>query len=282
MKFLSSNKTLLMGVLNITPDSFSDGGRYFDKDRAVARAIEMADEGADIIDVGGESTRPGSKEVSAEEEIARVVQVIENLAGNIRAEISIDTRKSQVAEAALKAGASIINDVSGLRHDKDMARVAANYGSGMILMHMRGTPENMQDSPEYADLIGEIKNSLRLSTEEAIKAGIKKDSIAVDPGIGFGKTVEQNLEILNRLEEFKDLGFPLCIGTSRKSFLGKLLDNPAADDRLAGTIATCVAAVMKGARIIRVHDVKAVKDAITVTENILDVKKAVIYGEARN
>lgn len=271
-----------MGVLNVTPDSFSDGGRFFDRDLAVRRAIEMAVEGADIIDVGGESTRPGSKEVPVEEEIRRVVPVIEKLAGSIKAEISVDTRKSMVAEAALKAGASIINDVSGLRHDKDMARIAAKYGAAMILMHMRGTPENMQDSPEYSDLIGEIKNSLRSSSDEAFKAGVNKDSIAIDPGIGFGKTVEHNLEILNRLEEFKDLGLPLCIGVSRKSFIGKLLDKPVAEDRLAGTIATCVAAVMKGARIIRAHDVKAVKDAIIITEKILGIKKAVIYGEARS
>jgi len=282
MNLLSSNKTLLMGVLNVTPDSFSDGGRFFDRDRAVERAIEMAVEGADIIDVGGESTRPGSREVPVEEEIRRVVPVIEKLAGSIKFKISVDTRKSMVAEAALKAGASIINDVSGLRHDKDMARIAAKYGAGMILMHMRGTPENMQDFPEYSDLIGEIKNSLKFSADEAFKAGVKKDSIAVDPGIGFGKTVEQNLEILNRLEEFKGLGLSLCIGVSRKSFIGKLLDKPVAEDRLAGTIATCVAAVMKGARIIRVHDVKAVKDAIVITEKILGIKKAVIYGEARS
>ena len=156
MKFLSSNKVLLMGVLNVTPDSFSDGGRFFDKDIAVRRAIEMVGEGADIVDVGGESTRPGSKEISVEEEIARVVPVIEKLAGKIKAEISIDSRKSKVAEAALKAGALIVNDISGLRYDKGMARVAAKYGSGMILMHMLGTPENMQDSPKYSDLIGEI------------------------------------------------------------------------------------------------------------------------------
>ena len=271
MKFLNSNKTLLMGVLNVTPDSFSDGGRFFDRDAAVAHAIEMAAEGADIIDVGGESTRPGSREVSVEEEIARVVPVIEKLAGKVKCEISIDTRKSKVAEAALKAGASIVNDVSGLRHDKDIAKVAAKYKAGMILMHMQGEPENMQDAPRYRDLIGEIKEFLRLSADEAFKAGVEKGSIVIDPGIGFGKTVEHNLEILNRLDEFKDLGFPICIGTSRKSFLGKVLDKPAADDRLAGTIATCVVAVMKGARILRVHDVKAVKEAVTITEKILGI-----------
>ena len=271
-----------MGVLNITPDSFSDGGRFFDKGAAIKRAIEMADEGADIIDVGGESTRPGSLGVSYEEEIARIIPVIEKLDGKIECEISVDTRKSKVAEAALKAGASIINDVSGLKYDKDMAKVAARYGAGMILMHMRGTPANMQDSPEYSDLIGEIKNSLKFSVEEALKSGVRKNLIAIDPGIGFGKTVDQNLEILDRLEEFLDLGFPLCVGTSRKSFLGKLLNKPAADDRLAGTIATCVTAVMKGARILRVHDVRAVRDAITITEKVLSVKKAMINGETRS
>jgi len=269
MKFLNSNKILLMGVLNVTPDSFSDGGRFFDKDTAAAHAIKMAGEGADIIDVGGESTRPGSKGVSAEEEIRRVIPVIEKLAGKINCEISIDTRKSKVAQAALEAGASIINDISGLRHDKDMAKVAAKYQAGIILMHMKGDPENMQVSPGYSDLIGEIKEALRFSAYEAFKAGVDKESVAIDPGIGFGKTVEHNLEILKRLDEFKDLGLPICIGTSRKSFLGKMLDRPSSDDRLAGTIATCVAAVIKGARILRVHDVKAVKDALTVTERIL-------------
>ena len=282
MKFLNSNSTLIMGVLNVTPDSFSDGGQFFDIDTAVAHAVEMAIDGADIIDVGGESTRPGSAEVTVEEEIQRVVPVIERLAGKIRSGISVDTRKSKVAKAALEAGASIVNDVSGLKYDKNMAEVAARHGAGMILMHMRGTPENMQNSPCYSDLIGEIKEDLRLSALEAFKAGVKKGSVAIDPGIGFGKTVEHNLEILNRLEEFKDIGLPICIGTSRKSFLGKLLDKPDPDDRLAGTIATCVAAGMKGARIIRVHDVKAARDAITVTEKILGAKKAMIYGEARS
>lgn len=262
-----------MGVLNVTPDSFSDGGRFFDKDAAAARGVEMDGEGADIIDVGGESTRPGSRGVPSEEEIARVVPVIKRLAGRIKAEISIDTRKSKVARAALEAGASIVNDVSGLRYDKDMAGAAAKHGAGMILMHMRGEPENMQDSPGYSDLIGEIKEALRLSADEAFRAGVKRGFVAIDPGIGFGKTVEHNLEILNRLEEFKDLGLPICVGTSRKSFLGKLLDRPGADDRLAGTVATCVMAVMKGARILRVHDVKAVKDAVTVVEKILGAKK---------
>ena len=272
MKFLSNNSTLLMGVLNVTPDSFSDGGLFSDIDMAVAHAVEMTVDGADIIDIGGESTKPGSKEVPVEEEMRRVIPVIEKLVSKIKARISIDTRKSKVAEAALKAGASIINDISGLRNDKDMAKVAARYKAGIILMHMRGTPENMQDSTEYSDLIGEINNFLRLSADEAFKAGVSIDSVAIDPGIGFGKTVEQNLEILNRLEEFKGLGFPLCIGTSRKSFIGKVLDKPAADDRLAGTIATCVAAVMKGARILRVHDVKAARDAVAMIEKILGVK----------
>jgi len=273
MKFLSSNHTLLMGVLNVTPDSFSDGGRFFDKDTAIAHGIEMAGEGADIIDVGGESTRPGAKEVRCEEEIRRVIPVIEKLAGRTKAAISVDTQKSRVAEAALKAGASIVNDISGLKYDKDMAGVAARYGAGMILMHMKGRPENMQDSCRYSNLISEIRDSLRFSANEAFKAGVKKDSVAIDPGIGFGKTVEQNLEILNRLEEFKNLGLPLCVGTSRKSFIGKLLDSPGADDILAGTIASCVAAVIKGVRILRIHDVKAVRDAVTITEKISGAKR---------
>jgi dihydropteroate synthase len=197
-----------------------------------------------------------------------VVPVISELARKTEAAISVDTRKSEVAEAALKSGASIVNDVSGLNHDNKMAAVAARYGACLILMHMQGAPENMQIDPKYRDLIGEIKEILKRSSEKAIKAGVPKDRIAIDPGIGFGKTVEHNIEILRRLDEFKALGFPVCIGTSRKSFLGNILDKPDAGDRLAGTIATCVLAVMKGAGIIRVHDVKEVRQAIKVTETI--------------
>jgi dihydropteroate synthase len=268
MKSLKSDKTLIMGVLNVTPDSFSDGGKFLDKNSAVARALEMESEGADIIDIGGESTRPGAGTVPADEEIGRVVPVIERLRGRMKARISVDTRKSEVAEAALKAGASIVNDVSGLHHDRTIAKVAAKHGACMILMHMRGTPENMQVSPRYSDLMGEISKSLKCSADEAVRAGVAKDRIAVDPGIGFGKTVEHNLEILNRLDEFVLLGYPVCVGTSRKSFLGKILGRPDAGDRLAGTIATCVLAVLKGAHILRVHDVREAREAVTVIEKI--------------
>lgn len=258
-----------MGVLNVTPDSFSDGGRYFSRDAAAERAIEMAAEGADIIDIGGESTRPGAKEVPADEEIGRVVPVIEKLAGRVSAEISVDTRKAKVARAALRAGATIVNDVSALRCDERMPAVIAEYGACVILMHMKGTPEDMQVSPQYSNLIGEISESLKASADIALGSGVAKDRIAVDPGIGFGKTVEHNLQILNRLDEFGRLGFPVCVGTSRKSFLGKVLGKPDAGDRIAGTIATCVLAVMKGAGILRVHDVKEIKEAVIITEKIL-------------
>ena len=269
MKSLRSNKVLVMGVLNVTPDSFSDGGKFFDPDIAAARAVEMASEGADIIDIGGESTRPGAAEVPAREEIRRVAPVIERLKGRLSAEISIDTRKSEVAAAALSAGASIVNDVSGLRHDQGMAGVIAKHGAGAILMHMKGSPADMQEGPEYSDLIGEITESLKRSADEALRAGIPKDRIAIDPGIGFGKTVDHNLEILNKLDRFTSLGFPVCVGTSRKSFLGRILGKEDARDRLAGTIATCVLAVMKGAGILRVHDVMEVKEAVVMTEKIL-------------
>lgn len=269
MKSLKQNSPIIMGVLNVTPDSFSDGGLYLKKTAAIARAIEMEAEGADIIDIGGESTRPGAKETSAEEEIARIVPVIEKLAGRIKCAISVDTRKARVAEAALKAGAAIANDISGLNYDKDMAAVIAKYGAGAILMHMKGAPEDMQTDPRYLDLIGEIKDSLKRSVEAAVRAGVSKENIAVDPGIGFGKTVEHNITILKRLGEFKELGFPICVGTSRKSFIGKITGGSGTGDRLAGTIATCVMAVCNGASILRVHDVKLVREAIKVTSKVL-------------
>jgi len=292
MKNQKSCKTLLMGVLNVTPDSFSDGGRFFDastklsinpeqgcrteprrrvdKDNAVARALEMEKEGADIIDVGGESTRPGAKPVGQDEESARVVPVIEGIRKVSRVAISIDTRNAAVAEAAIKAGAGIINDVSGLRNDRDMAGVAAKYGCSLVLMHMKGKPENMQDDPRYTDIIAEISESLKTSIAMALSAGVLRENIIVDPGIGFGKTVEHNLEILRRLDEFRALGFPVCIGTSRKSFIGKILNSVDVKDRLMGTIATCVIAVINSASILRVHDVKEVREAIAITDIILE------------
>jgi len=257
-----------MGILNITPDSFSDGGMFFDKDAAVKRGMEIAREGADILDVGGESTRPGALEVSVDDEIARVIPVIEGLAKKITIPISIDTRKSEVAEAAVKAGATIINDVSGLRNDEQIARVAARHGATLIVMHMKGTPAGMQIAPEYKDLIGEISESLRTSVSKALAAGVTKEKIVIDPGIGFGKTVEHNLEILSRLDEFKRLGYPVCVGTSRKSFIGKVLCQPCTGDRLVGSIATAVIAAMKGANILRAHDVLETRQAVRITDAV--------------
>lgn len=264
-----NNKTLLMGVLNVTPDSFSDGGRFFDKNDAVARALEMEKEGADMIDVGGESTRPGAKPVRETEELDRIVPVIARIKKVSGIAISADTRSAVVAEAALKAGAGMINDVSGLRNDRNMAGVAAKYNCGLVIMHMKGTPEDMQDDPQYLDIISEISESLKESAGIAAKAGVLKENIIIDPGIGFGKTVEHNLEILRNLGKFLALGFPVCVGTSRKSFLGKILGTLDTGDRLMGTIATCVIAVINGARILRVHDVKEVKEAIMITDKVM-------------
>lgn len=263
------SRTLVMGVLNVTPDSFFDKGRFFDKKKAVSHAFEMGSEGADIIDIGGESTRPGSKNISADEELDRVIPVIEIIAKKIKRPISIDTRKAIVAKEALRAGACIINDVSALRHDSSMAGVAAGCKAAIILMHMKGTPETMQRAPRYKDLIKEISGYFKESIKIAVKAGINKEDIIIDPGIGFGKTVEHNLEILRRLKVFKSLGHPICIGTSRKSFIGKILGSDDPDDRLAGTIATCAVAIMNGADILRVHDVKEIVRAAHITDNII-------------
>ena len=267
-----SDKTYIMGVLNVTPDSFSDGGLFFDRDKAVERALEMVREGASIVDVGGESTRPGAKEISLDEELSRVIPVIESISKEIDALISIDTRKAHVAAAATRAGASIINDVSGLKHDPDMAKVVARHGATVIVMHMKGTPQDMQHDPRYGDLISEIITSLRESIDIAKRAGVEEEKIIIDPGIGFGKTVAHNLEILNRLGEFKVLGHPICIGTSRKSFIGKVLNETDTDSRLSGTIATCTIAIAKGANIIRVHDVKEAHAAAVLSDRVLERK----------
>lgn len=263
-------RTLVMGVLNVTPDSFSDGGQFFAFDRAIAQAEQMISEGADIIDVGGESTRPGSEFVSEAEESRRVIPIIERLAASASIPISIDTTKRAVARAALEAGAEILNDISGLRFDPAIADEAATAKAGLILMHSRGTPKDMQQLPPVADIVGEVTGGLRQSVAIAEDHGVPRESIVVDPGIGFGKTAEQNVELIAKLDqltkEFPDL--PLMIGTSRKSFIGKLLDNAPADERLHGTLASVVAAVLKGARIVRVHDVKATVEAVRVLDAI--------------
>jgi len=263
-------RTLVMGVLNVTPDSFSDGGQFFSLERAVAHAEQMADEGADLIDIGGESTRPGSEFVSEAEELRRVIPVIERLAGISSVPISIDTTKSSVARAALEAGAEIVNDVSGLRFDPQIADEVANAKAGLLLMHSRGTPKTMQQLSAVYNVMKEVIDSLRESISFARQCGVASQNIAIDPGIGFGKTAEQNLGLIANLEqlarEFSD--FPIVIGTSRKSFIGKLLDNAPADQRLYGTIASSVAAAMNGAHIVRVHDVQAAVEAMRIADAI--------------
>jgi dihydropteroate synthase len=262
-------RTLVMGVLNVTPDSFSDGGRFLEFDRAVAQAEQMIAEGADIIDVGGESTRPGSEFVSEAEELQRVIPVIERFAAS-PVPISVDTTKSAVARAALNAGAEIVNDISGLRFDPEIADEAAKAKAGLVVMHSRGVPKNMQQLPPVADVIAEVIQSLRQSVALAEAHGVLRESIAIDPGIGFGKTGEQNVELIAKLDEliheFSEV--PLIIGTSRKSFIGKLLDGAPADERLYGSIASVVAAALRGAHVVRVHDVKPAVEALRVADAI--------------
>ena len=244
----------IMGILNVTPDSFYDGGKYADKNRAIERAYRIRDEGADLIDIGGESTRPGSKQVAAQEEIDRVCPVIEAIAGDIAIPISIDTTKSGVARAALDAGASIVNDISGLTFDPDMTGTVARSGAGVVIMHIQGRPETMQRNPRYDDLIAEIYQFLEEAVRKAVKAGIAQSRIIVDPGIGFGKTAGDNYRIINNIHEFKRLGLPVLVGLSRKSFTGNTggLDS----DRLPATIALNTVSIINGADVIRVHDVK--------------------------
>ncbi len=267
-----SARTYLMGVLNVTPDSFSDGGKYLDPDVAVAHALCMVDEGADIIDVGGESTRPrgtaygeGAEPVDVAEELRRVLPVIERLAQVSDVPISIDTYKAEVARRALEAGAVIVNDISGLRFDAQMAEVIGRAGASVVIMHIKGTPKTMQLNPEYADLFAEIKAYLAEGVDKARQAGITQ--IMIDPGIGFGKRLEHNLRLIGGLEQFRSLGYPLLIGASRKSFIGALLDVPVGE-RLEGSLAAAVAAVLHGASILRVHDVRETKRAVTIADAI--------------
>ena len=261
-------KTQIMGILNTTPDSFSDGGRFLDPQVAIERALQMAEEGAHIIDIGGESTRPGSSSVSLEEEIKRVVPVVEKLAKNLDIPISIDSSKAEVAKRAIDVGADIINDISALRADDQMAKVVAKAGCPVILMHMKGIPSNMQQNPIYGSLVDEIISSLEESIDIATEAGIDADNIIVDPGIGFGKTVSDNLQIINRADEFKVLGKPLLIGPSRKAFIGEILGDKE-EDRMEGTLAACVLSIARGAHIIRVHDVKEAVRAAKISDAIL-------------
>jgi dihydropteroate synthase len=259
--------TKLMGVVNVTPDSFSDGGLYLDPEAAVAHGRELGAAGAEILDVGGESTRPGAQAVGAEEELRRVVPVVEGLAGGEPA-ISVDTSKSAVAAAALDAGAEIVNDVTALRGDPAMASLCAERGATVVLMHMLGEPRTMQDDPRYGDVVAEVKVFLAERLETATAAGIAEERVWLDPGIGFGKTAAHNMELLRRLNELRGLGRPLVVGTSRKSFIGKV-DGSAAGERLGGTIASSVLAAAEGAEVLRVHDVAEVRQALAVAAAIL-------------
>ena len=255
----------VMGVVNVTPDSFSDGGLYLDPETAIAHGLTLEAEGAAILDIGGESTRPGSRGVSADEELRRVLPVLEGLLdAGAGAQLSIDTSKARVAAAALESGAVLVNDVTALRGDEEMAGVIAAAHAGVCLMHMLGDPRTMQRDPRYDDVVSDIKAFLEERLAFAIAAGIEEEKIILDPGIGFGKTIEHNLELLRRLEELVAIGRPVLIGTSRKSFLGRITGRERPADRLAGTIASCVIAYERGAQLFRVHDVAPVVDALKV------------------
>jgi dihydropteroate synthase len=256
---LSLERPLVMGILNVTPDSFSDGNRFFDLEAAVQRALEMEREGADIIDIGGESTRPSAPAVSLEEELRRVVPVIEALQGKLSIPISVDTYKAGVASVDCAAGAEIVNDVSGLCFDPEMAHAVAQADAGVVLMHTRGTPDRMQTETRYEDLMAEVKGYLEDSIALAQAAGIKRSRIAIDPGIGFAKSLEGNLELIRRLGEFLPMGFPILVGASRKSFIGTVTGR-GGGERLFGTAAVVAVSVVNGASIVRVHDVAAMRD----------------------
>ena len=267
---LSKKKqSLIMGILNVTPDSFSDGGKYLEKNTAINHALEMIDQGADIIDIGGESTRPFSDPVSLKEEISRVVPVIEGIRKKSDICISIDTTKSQVATAALNSGASVINDVSAMEVDPLMVDVALKFDCPLIIMHMKGTPKNMQDDPQYESLISDIKDYLLDRTDFIISKGINPKKIVIDPGIGFGKTVENNFEIINNLKHFTSMDFPVLLGASRKSFIGISLNLPE-KDRLEGSLAANIIGLQNGAKIFRVHDVAETNKALIIANKIFN------------
>ena len=265
----SEKPYLIMGILNVTPDSFSDGGQFLKVENAFTHSVKMIEEGADIIDIGGESTKPFADPVSTDEELSRVIPVIEKIRSEYDILISIDTTKSKVAEEAITAGANIINDVSAMEIDENMLQIAKNYNSPIVMMHMKGIPKNMQNNPTYDHLITEIKDYLSSRVKCAINAGIDKKNIIIDPGIGFGKSVEHNFEIINNLDSFVDLGFPVLLGASRKSFIGLTLDVEE-KDRLEGSIAANVIGLQKGAKIFRVHDVLAAKKSLIIANKIFN------------
>jgi dihydropteroate synthase len=263
----AASRVRLMGVVNVTPDSFSDGGLYLEPEAAIAHGVSLVEDGADILDVGGESTRPGADEVSDEEELRRTQPVVADLAG-MGHTVSIDTSKLAVAEAALDAGATIVNDVTALRADPEIGRLCADRDAELILMHMQGTPRTMQETPAYEDVVDDVKAFLADRIEAAVATGVAEERIWVDPGIGFGKNLKHNLELLRRLGELRDLGRPIVIGTSRKSFIGKI-DGSAAADRTGGTIASSVLSAAEGADVLRVHDIAEVDQAMKVAAAIL-------------
>jgi dihydropteroate synthase len=270
---LLGERTLVMGVLNITPDSFSDGGAYLDSPAAIARALKLERDGAHLLDIGGESTRPGATPISAQEEIRRILPVLEVLRGRLHIPMSVDTQKAEVAEAAIAAGAEILNDVSALRTDARLAEIARRARVPIILMHMRGTPRTMQRGPFARDVIRDVMAGLRDVIARAKRAGLAKSQLLLDPGIGFGKTHEQNFEILARLPEFARLGCPMVVGTSRKAFLGKAMARPGepivpSEERLLGTAATVTASILGGAHIVRVHDVAELVQVVRVADAI--------------
>ncbi len=262
------SRTLVMGVLNVTPDSFYDGGRYTQVEQAVQQAMRMVEEGADIIDVGGESTRPNADPVPLDEELRRVVPVIRALAAEVDVKISIDTYKAAVADAAIKAGATIVNDISGLQFDPRMAETIAAGGAAAVLMHTRGTPRDMQRNPRYEDVVREVREYLSKSCEAALDAGVMEERIWIDPGIGFGKTLEHNLSLLSQLRSLRSLGFPILVGTSNKSMIGQVL-NLGVTERLEGTAATVALAIANGADAVRVHDVRAMRRVALMTDAVV-------------
>ena len=265
-----------MGVLNVTPDSFSDGGKFLHTDHAVKQALQMEAAGADLLDIGGESTKPGSRATPADDELSRVLPVLRRLRSVLKIPISIDTRKAKVAEHAIRAGAQIINDVSGLKHDPELARVAVHHHVPLILMHMRGTPETMQKGPFARDVLRDVTAGLRASIAKARKAGVPKSHIIIDPGIGFGKSFDQNYELLRKLPQLARLGYPLLVGTSRKGFLGATLKQDGKslppEERIWATAATVAASILGGAHIVRVHDVREMVQVARVTDRVLSAK----------
>jgi dihydropteroate synthase len=262
-----ADRVHIMGILNVTPDSFSDGGRYLNPDDAIAQALIMVEQGADVLDIGAESSRPGAVPIDEEEERRRLIPIVRAVCRRVSIPVSIDTTKASIAEHALDAGAAIINDISALRFDPRMGAVVAKSGAGVILMHMQGTPRTMQHAAQYADVVAEVRCFLKARVEAAQELGIGPERILLDPGIGFGKNCRHNLALLNQLETVGTLGRPMVVGVSRKAFIGKVLDRPI-DERLMGTAAAVAVAIMKGARMVRVHDVAPIRDVVRMIEAI--------------